>query len=197
MQDRPEEAGALIQIASALQWAEDFPAALERAQEAIEIAETAGAQRPLGGGLYVRGYVHAVSGRLDAAKDDVERALAIGRAVGDPARQALALHILAMHSAWQGEYRGSLELAGEGVRIAREHRLVVPLLRCLWNQGVASNDAGEYDAGLAALDGRAGPGREDRRRRLHPSLPEHARLAAHRVRRPRRGASSCPSSRTR
>ncbi|HTI56379.1 MAG TPA: adenylate/guanylate cyclase domain-containing protein, partial [Verrucomicrobiae bacterium] len=80
VRDRPAEANALIQCASALQWAEDFPAALERAQEAIELAETAGAQRPLAGGLYVRGYVHAVSGRLDAAKDDVERALAIGRA---------------------------------------------------------------------------------------------------------------------
>ncbi len=151
VQDRPAEANALIQCASALQWAEDFPAALERAQEGIELAETAGAQRPLAGGLYVRGYVHAVSGRLDAAKDDVARALAIGRAVGDPARQALALHILAMHSAWQGDYRASLELAGEGVRLAREHRLVVPLLRCFWNQGAALNDAGEYDAGLAAL----------------------------------------------
>ena len=151
VQDRPAEANALIQCASALQWAEDFPAALERVQEGIELAETAGAQRPLAGGLYVRGYVHAVSGRLDAAKDDVERALALGRVVADPARQALALHILAMHSAWQGDYRGSLDLAGEGARLAREHHLVVPLLRCFWNQGAASNDAGEYDAGLAAL----------------------------------------------
>ncbi|HEX9749528.1 MAG TPA: adenylate/guanylate cyclase domain-containing protein [Methylomirabilota bacterium] len=151
VQDRPAEANALIQCASALQWEEDFPAALERAREAIELAEAAGAQRPLAGGLYVRGYVHAVSGRLDEAREDVERALAIGRVVGDPGRQALALHILALHSAWQGDYRRSLERASEGVRLAREHRLVVPLLRCLWNQGAAWNDVGEYDAGLAAL----------------------------------------------
>jgi class 3 adenylate cyclase/tetratricopeptide (TPR) repeat protein len=149
--DRPAEANALIQCASALQWAEDFPGALERAREAIELAEAAGAKRPLAGGLFVRGYVHAVSGELDAAKQDVERALAIGRAVGDPGRQALALHTLALRAAWRGEYRESLELAGEGVRLAREHRLLIPLLRCLWNQGAAWNDVGDYDAGLAAL----------------------------------------------
>ena len=56
VQDRPAEANALIQCASALQWAEDFPGALERAREAIELAEAAGAQRPLAGGLFIRGF---------------------------------------------------------------------------------------------------------------------------------------------
>ncbi len=82
---------------------------------------------------------------------DVGRALTIGRAVGDPNRQALALHFLSLRRSWQGEYRPSLELSEEGTRIAREHRLVVPLLRCLWNEGVAANDVGEYDRALAAL----------------------------------------------
>jgi tetratricopeptide (TPR) repeat protein len=150
-QDRPAEANALIQSASALQWAEDLPAALERAREAIDLAEAAGAQRPLAGGLYVRGYIHLVSGNLDPAKDDVERSLAIGRAVGDPNRQALALHLLALRSGWRGEYREGLDLASEGVRFARDHSLVIPLLRCLWNQGAMWNDLGEYDAAFAAL----------------------------------------------
>jgi class 3 adenylate cyclase/tetratricopeptide (TPR) repeat protein len=151
VQDPPAQANALVQCASALQWAEDFPGALERAREAIELAEAAGAQGPLAGGLFVRGYMHAVSGRLDPAKEDVERALAIARAVGDPTRQALGLHTLALRSGWQGEYRQSLELATEGVQLARAHHLAVPLIRCLWNQGAAWNDLGEYDAGLAAL----------------------------------------------
>jgi len=149
--DRPAEANALIQAASALQWAEDLPAALERAREAIDLAEAAGAQRPLAGGLYVRGYIHMVSGNLDPAKDDVERSLAIGRMVGDPNRQALALHLLALRSGWRGDYREGLEQATEGVHLARDHALVIPLLRCLWNQGAAWNDLGEYDAAFAAL----------------------------------------------
>ncbi|HSB42508.1 MAG TPA: adenylate/guanylate cyclase domain-containing protein [Methylomirabilota bacterium] len=150
--DRAGEAGALVQIASALQWAEDFPAALERSQQAIEIAEAVGAPAPLGFGLYIRGYLHALNARLDAAEADVARALEIGRAVGDPNRQALALHFLALRRSWQGEYRSSLERGDEGVRIAREHRLVIPLLRCLWNQGLTGNDLGEYDRSLAALE---------------------------------------------
>ena len=149
--DPVTEAEALVRSASALQWAEDFPAALERARQAIELAESTGAERPLAGGLYVRGYVHAVSGRLDAAREDGERALAIGRAVGDPTRQALALHILALRTAWRGEYRESLELATEGVRLAETHRLPIPLLRCWWNQGASWTDLGEYDAALAVL----------------------------------------------
>ena len=149
--DRPAEAGGLVQIASALQWAEDFPHAFERVREAIEIAGNVGAQAPLGFGLYIRGYMHALNARLDEAETDVGRALAIGRAVGDPNRQALALHFLSLRRSWQGEYRPSLELSAEGVRIAREHHLVIPLLRCLWNEGLAANDLGHYDQALAAF----------------------------------------------
>lgn len=149
--DRPAEAGALVQIAVALQWAEDFPPAFERVREAIEIAESIGAQAPLGFGLYTRGYLHAVSGRLEEAEADVGRALAIGRAVGDPNRQALALHFLSLRRSWQGEYGPSRDLSEEGIRIAREHRLVIPLLRCLWNEGLAASDVGEYDRSLDVL----------------------------------------------
>ena len=42
VQDRPAEADALVQVAIAFQWLEDFPAAHERARNAIEIAETVG-----------------------------------------------------------------------------------------------------------------------------------------------------------
>ena len=152
VQDRPAEADALIQVASALQWMEDFPPALERAREAIEIAESSGAQAPLGGALYVRGYVHLVSGRLEAAEEDLGRALAIGRAGHETGRQGLALHTLALRRSWQGEYQQSLKLANEAVEIAREHRLVVPLIRGLWNRGVAWTDLGDYDRALAALN---------------------------------------------
>ena len=149
--DPAAEAGALVQVASALQWAEEFPPAFERVREAIEIAERVGAQAPLGFGLYIRGYMHALNARLDEAEADVGRALAIGRAVGDPNRQALALHFLSLRRSWQGEYRPSLELSEEGIRIAREHHLVIPLLRCLWNEGLAANDLGHHDRALAAL----------------------------------------------
>jgi predicted ATPase/class 3 adenylate cyclase len=151
VQDRPAEAGALVQLANALQWKEDFPSALERVREAIEIAESSGAQAPLGGALHVRGYVQLMSGRLEAGEDDLGRALAIGRAGGETNRQALVLHALALRRCWQGEYRASLELANEAAQISRDHRLASPLLRSLWNIGVAQADLGNYDRALGAL----------------------------------------------
>jgi class 3 adenylate cyclase/tetratricopeptide (TPR) repeat protein len=151
VEDRPAEAGALVQVASALQWIEDFPTAHERVREAIEIAEAVGAQGPLGGGLYIRGYMNAVNGRLDVAEADLGRALEIGRATGDANRQALVLHLLALKRSWVGQYRESLALGEEGIRFAREHRLAVPLLRCLWNQGLACHEMGDHDRALAAL----------------------------------------------
>jgi tetratricopeptide (TPR) repeat protein len=149
--DQVAEAGALVQLAMALQWSEDFPGAIQGAREAVEMAETIGAERPLAGGLFVSGYVHAVSGRPDAAAADLGRALAIGRAVGDPTRQALALHMLAGQRGWQADYQASMELADEAAQIAREHRLVIPLIRSLWNQGLAASEQGSYDRALAAF----------------------------------------------
>ena len=149
--DRAAEAGALTQVASALQWAENFPAAHEKVRRAVEIAQSVGAEDALAGALYIRGYLNAVNGQLDAAEVDIQRAVQIGRAIGDVNREALALHLLAMRHAWQGRYRQSLELGTQGADLARRHRLVVPLLRCLWNEGMAQVDMGDYDAALARL----------------------------------------------
>jgi class 3 adenylate cyclase/tetratricopeptide (TPR) repeat protein len=152
VQDRPAEAGALVQLANALQWKEDFPAALERAGEAIEIAEAVGAAAPLSGGLFVRGYVQAVSGRLDVAETDLLRAFEVARTSGDRGRQALALYLLGLRTSWRGQYREAMELNSDGARIAREDRLAFPLIRSLWVNGVASSETGNYDAALAAFN---------------------------------------------
>jgi class 3 adenylate cyclase/tetratricopeptide (TPR) repeat protein len=151
VEDRAAEAGGLVQVASALQWAEDLPAARASARDAIAIAESAGARGPLGGGLFVRGYVQAVSGELDAAVADLGRAVEIARAAGDPRGEALALNLLGHRRSWEAEYADSLELNGEAVRLARKHHLTLPLLRSLWIQGIASGERGEYDAALAAF----------------------------------------------
>ena len=151
LQDRPAEAGALVQVAAALQWIEDFPAARARVQEAIEIAEAVGAQRPLGGGLFIRGYMSALNGLADTAEADLDRALVLGRSMGDPTLQALVLHTLALQRGWQGQYRECLVLGDEGVQLAREHRLAIPLLRCLWNRALGWHEMGDHDRAAGAL----------------------------------------------
>jgi predicted ATPase len=142
VEDRLLEADALTQLASASQWLEDFPSALQRAQEAIEITEAHGATRLFAGALLVRSYVLAVSGKLDVSEAGFTRVLEIVRAQGDRSREALALHNLATQRSWQGQYSDSLELSREGTRLGREGRFVIALLRNLWTQGLALTDRG-------------------------------------------------------
>jgi tetratricopeptide (TPR) repeat protein len=149
--DRVAEAGALVQLANALQWAEEFPEAIQQARASIEMAEALQAQRPLAGGLFVHGYIQLVSGRLDAGAEDLGRSLTIARAAGDATRQVLALQMLAGYRGWQADYRASLELASEASQIAREHRLVIPSIRGLWSMAVAMCEHGSYDRALAAF----------------------------------------------
>ncbi|HKO22176.1 MAG TPA: adenylate/guanylate cyclase domain-containing protein, partial [Candidatus Eisenbacteria bacterium] len=149
--DRAAEAAGLVQVANGFQWAEDFPAAHERLREAIEIAEALDAQGPLAAALYGRGYLHALNGRIDTAEVELSRALLIGRATGDAARVSMTLHVMALNRSWQGHYAESVKLAEEGVALAREHRLAIPLGRCLWNIGLASHEMGQHDRALEAL----------------------------------------------
>jgi class 3 adenylate cyclase/tetratricopeptide (TPR) repeat protein len=149
--DRAAEADGLVQLASTLQWAEDFPPALARVREAIEISERIGAPRPLAAALYVRGYIRAVSGDLDAADEDVGRSLSIARETGDVNREALVLYLHALQHGWQGRYDEGLAAGRRGVQLAREHRLVTPLLRCLWNEALSLSELGRYDAAFETL----------------------------------------------
>jgi class 3 adenylate cyclase/tetratricopeptide (TPR) repeat protein len=149
--DGAAEAEGQVQAAAAFQFLEDFPSARARVNQALEMAEAVGAPAPLGGALYIRGYMEAVNACLDEAETDLQQALQIGRNIGDPNRQALALHLLALNRSWQGQHAECLTLADEGVRLAREHRLVLPLLRCLWNRALALHYLGEHDRALAEL----------------------------------------------
>ena len=149
--DGATEAGALVQVANALQWSEDFPGAYERAREAIELAEAVDAPGPLAGGLFVRGYLHALNGRLEVAEGDLARALEMGERLRDTTRQSLALHARSLIRSWQGQYREGLAMGSEAVRLSREHHLAIPLLRGLWNQGLAWHEMGDHDRAVAAL----------------------------------------------
>ncbi len=149
--DRAAEAGALVQLASSLQWSESFPEAHARVEEAIELAERVGARGPLSGAHYVRGYLHGVSGELGLAEQDLNRSLDIARQERHPADQAHALYLLGLYQSWQGRYGESLTILEEAVRISSDHRLAIPLLRSVWTQGLAWNDTGQYDRALTAL----------------------------------------------
>jgi class 3 adenylate cyclase/tetratricopeptide (TPR) repeat protein len=150
--DRKAEATALIQGANAAQWLEDFDAALGLAQEAVTVSEASGDQIGIAGGLSIRGFTLSLQGRLDAGAREIERAFAIGRSLGNAALVGETAFLRLLTPIWQGRFQEALAFAGEGVRVGREHRLVVPLIRGLWGEGVALAGIGEYESALSALD---------------------------------------------
>jgi tetratricopeptide (TPR) repeat protein len=150
--DRRLEATALVQSANAAHWMEDFDAALARAQEAVEVSEASGDQFGLAGALSVRAFVLEVQGNPEAAVPEVERALALSRSIGNFGLQGDVAFLGTLPPIWQGRFRDALAVAHEGVRIGREHRLLVPLIRCLWSEGVARAGVGEYEVALRALE---------------------------------------------
>jgi class 3 adenylate cyclase/tetratricopeptide (TPR) repeat protein len=146
------EAGALAQQAWAEMWREDFPAALALAARVVEVGEPAG-EDALGGALFVRGYVHSVTGRSGEGDRELHRSLALFRSARDFTRQSMVLHMMGIALNWRGAYGDGLGAAAEGIRISREHHLAVPLSRGLWTQGVLLVGRGEYHAALDALTG--------------------------------------------
>jgi tetratricopeptide (TPR) repeat protein len=151
LREQHAEADALVQMANALQWMEDFSPAYTRAKEGLELGEALNAPSPIAGALYVRGYLNAVSGHLDAAEFDLARSLEAGQRTKNPGREGYVLHLRSMLRSWQGDYRESLALGDEGVQLAREYRLANPLIRSLWNQGISLHEMGEEDRALAVL----------------------------------------------
>jgi class 3 adenylate cyclase/tetratricopeptide (TPR) repeat protein len=150
--DSAAEARALLQIANAAMWMEEFDVALGEAQAAVTVSEAAGAESEVAPGLYVRGFIHSARGDLDEGERELGRALSLSSSASDRGIQGQILHMLALSAMWQGRYQESLGHAIEGVRIGREHRLLVPLIRCLWNVGVTRAGMGEFDAALRALE---------------------------------------------
>ena len=150
--DRRLEAIAQIQNAHAAQWMEDFEAALAHAQQAVEVGEASGDQFGLAGGLSVRAFVLELQGNPEEAVPEIERALAISRSIGHLGLQGELAFLGSLPPIWQGRFRDALAVAREGIRIGREQRLLVPLIRCLWSEGVARAGVGEYQAALRALE---------------------------------------------
>jgi tetratricopeptide (TPR) repeat protein len=100
----------------------------------------------------VRGFIQSVRGDLADGKRELDRAVLLSHSAGDFGMQGQILHMLSISAMWQGRYQESLVHAHEAVRIGREYRLLVPLIRGLWSVGVTRAGMGEFDAALAALE---------------------------------------------
>jgi tetratricopeptide (TPR) repeat protein len=70
----------------------------------------------------------------------------VSRGAGDAFHHALALTLTGEMKNWRGELVEASALQSEGLRIAREGRLVFPMLFALFAEGITRTGTGDYDA---------------------------------------------------
>jgi tetratricopeptide (TPR) repeat protein len=105
----------------------------------------------LAGGHLTTALVYEITGRLDEARPGFDRVIAISRPVRDVADEAMALVFGAELDAWEGKHDEAARLYEEGIRVAREHGVLMPALEGLFMAGVNLTGKGDYDAALAVL----------------------------------------------
>jgi tetratricopeptide (TPR) repeat protein len=144
-QDRSREGAALAGIAWALTWARDLDRAMAYARQAIEVAESIDAKPILARSHFTIGFVRAVTGGLEHAGQEIDRALLISRSGGDVIHQSLSLSVAGLLKNWAGEYATASHLQVEGLSIARQHNLLEPLLLSFFLYGLTLTGKGDYD----------------------------------------------------
>jgi tetratricopeptide (TPR) repeat protein len=150
--DRVKEGVALAGMGFSSLWAHDFDRALAESREAIEVAEPLGAEPVIAASRFTTGFVFAVTERLAAARTEFAEALRIGHAARAHVPEALSLGFIALQTSWEGRYAEGAQRVAEGVRISREHNLLIPLLWTVWISGVVAIGKGEYDEAVKNLE---------------------------------------------
>jgi class 3 adenylate cyclase/tetratricopeptide (TPR) repeat protein len=150
--DRAIEGGALAGMGNAALWVHDFDRALDYCHQAIEVASAVDAKPVLAAGHYVTGFLYGTTGRLVESGQEFERALTMSRAAGDVLHESLSLCFIGLETNWTGNYEEASRFLSDGLRIARENNLLMPLLLGLFVHGVTLTGKGDYDAALATLE---------------------------------------------
>ncbi|MFQ5946588.1 MAG: AAA family ATPase, partial [Anaerolineae bacterium] len=150
--DQMNEGMALAGIAWASTWARDLEGAVAHARQAIEVAEQTDAKPVLARGHFTIGFVRAVTGGLDQAREELDKALMVSQSAGDVTHQSLSLLSAGLLKNWEGEYTTASRLQSQGLAIAREHNLLVPLLFGFFLYGITLTGKGDYGGALPTFE---------------------------------------------
>lgn len=149
--DRVSEGAALAAMGWASAFTHDFDRALAYAHQSIEIAEQVDAKPVLTRGHLTMGHVYGRTGRLDQSEQEMKKVLTVSRSVGDVVNQSHSLTYGGLIKNWEGKFDEASRLISEGLIIAQEHNLLVPLLHGCFMHGITLTGKGDYDKALAAL----------------------------------------------
>ncbi len=150
--DRAQEGVALAAQAWAATWGRNLSGAVAHAREAIALAQPIRADAVLARAHFTVGFVRGVTGGISEAKAEIADALAASRAAGDHVHQSLALTVAGLIDSWEGRYPDADRLQLDGLTIARQHGLLVPLLFSAFLRGLTLTGKGSYDAALATFE---------------------------------------------
>jgi class 3 adenylate cyclase/tetratricopeptide (TPR) repeat protein len=150
--DVASEAAALTTMGSASMRAHDLERAVLDSREALAVAARVDAKAALPGAHYTLGLISAVTGRLEEAREQVGRARGMSESVGDTFHRSISHTTLGQLANWTGDYPKAIPEVREGLRIAREHGLFIPMVYGLWHNGLVLVGSGDYDGGLSHLE---------------------------------------------
>jgi DNA-binding NtrC family response regulator/tetratricopeptide (TPR) repeat protein len=149
--DAIREGVALAAMAWAATWARDLDGAVAHAREAIDLARPAGAETVLAQAQFTIGFVQGVTGVLDEAKNAIQSTLVASRSANDMTHHSLALTIGGLMKNWESEYADADQLQAQGLAIAREQNLLVPLLFSAFLRGLTLVGKGSYMEAVATF----------------------------------------------
>jgi DNA-binding NtrC family response regulator/tetratricopeptide (TPR) repeat protein len=149
--DATREGAALAAMAWAATWARDLDGAVAHARQAIDVAEPVGADAVLARAQFTIGFVRGVTGGLDEAKRAVEYSLMASRSGGDMVHHSLSLSMAGLIKTWEADFAAADQLQVEGLAIAREHNLLMPLLFSAFMRGLTLTGKGDYSTALSTF----------------------------------------------
>ena len=151
--DDPERQGsALAGKALASLYAHEFQRCFEESRRAMAIGRAAGSEEIVAAGQWAAGFGQALTGHLDAGRDNLEQAHALSSAQGAAAHHAMSAWGLAFVDNWQGEYGSAVLKAEEAAELSRHHNLAFSSVVASMALGLSLAGRGNYDRGLSVFN---------------------------------------------
>ena len=150
--DRPEEAAALAGMGFASVFAHEFERALDESASAMALARETGADAVVAAALFNAGMVHAVQGRLEEAKGELRDVATLSRSVGNRAHEAFAVGFQGLFKNWEGDFAASLMDVDAAFTLARDSKVLLPLLWCFFYKALPLVGRGDYDDARAVIE---------------------------------------------
>src|SRR5262249_26293869 len=130
--DPVRQGEALVAMGWASTFLSDWPQAIDDATRGLDVATAAGIPKVVAGAHSVIATVQVVTGQLDKARESIGRALAIQRTAETAPHQVWALILPGELHHWAGDYAEAIPLLEETIRVAGEHRVLLPFLEAVW-----------------------------------------------------------------